>query len=90
MPFTPNDSKLDLLREAAYITIGFGVLSIQQAQVRRRELVANLNVLEAKVDAAVVAWEQALPGQAGILLGQAHSAARIAREQARGLIRTSR
>jgi hypothetical protein len=31
------------LRDAAYITIGFGVLTFQQAQVRRRELVAALS-----------------------------------------------
>lgn len=30
------------LRDAAYITIGFGVLAVQQAQVRRREVVKTL------------------------------------------------
>ena len=30
------------VRDAAYVTIGFGVLAFQQAQVRRREVVQNL------------------------------------------------
>jgi hypothetical protein len=30
------------VRDAAYITIGFGVLAFQQAQVRRREIVQSL------------------------------------------------
>ena len=30
------------LRDAAYITVGFGVLTVQQAQVRRREVVKAL------------------------------------------------
>jgi hypothetical protein len=31
-----------LLRDAAYVVIGFGVLTVQQVQVRRRELVDTL------------------------------------------------
>jgi hypothetical protein len=30
------------VRDAAYVTIGFGVLAVQQAQVRRREVVKGL------------------------------------------------
>lgn len=30
------------VRDIAYVTIGFGVLGVQQAQVRRRELMALL------------------------------------------------
>ena len=37
------DEKLvGAVRDAAYVTIGFGVLAFQQAQVRRREVVKNL------------------------------------------------
>jgi hypothetical protein len=32
-----------ILRDAAYVVIGFGVLTVQQAQVRRRELVDTLS-----------------------------------------------
>jgi Skp family chaperone for outer membrane proteins len=33
-----DDKLVAIVRDAAYITIGFGVLTVQQAQVRRREL----------------------------------------------------
>ncbi len=40
---TGLDNKLvGAVRDAAYITIGFGVLTFQQAQVRRREVVQSL------------------------------------------------
>lgn len=38
-----TDKVVALIRDAAYVVIGFGVLTIQQAQVRRRELLADLN-----------------------------------------------
>lgn len=37
-----DDKLVAALRDAAYITIGFGVLAFQQAQVRRREIVQAL------------------------------------------------
>ena len=37
-----DDKVLAALRDAAYITIGFGVLTVQQVQVRRRELMTQL------------------------------------------------
>ncbi|MCY7298244.1 MAG: hypothetical protein LH616_03410 [Ilumatobacteraceae bacterium] len=37
-----DDKLVGAVRDAAYITIGFGVLAFQQAQVRRREVVQNL------------------------------------------------
>ena len=54
MATLPNFPSIDLtsvdaeklttvLRDAAYITIGFGVLAFQQAQVRRREFAAAVN-----------------------------------------------
>ncbi|MGB8857733.1 MAG: hypothetical protein WCC60_00680 [Ilumatobacteraceae bacterium] len=37
-----DDKLVAAVRDAAYITIGFGVLAFQQAQVRRREVVKAL------------------------------------------------
>lgn len=37
-----DDTLVAAVRDAAYITIGFGVLAVQQAQVRRREIVQAL------------------------------------------------
>lgn len=37
-----DDKLVGAVRDAAYITIGFGVLAFQQAQVRRREVVQGL------------------------------------------------
>lgn len=38
-----DDKLIAAVRDAAYITVGFGVLAVQQAQVRRRELVKSLS-----------------------------------------------
>lgn len=38
-----TDKVLGVLRDAAYVVIGFGVLTVQQVQVRRRELTAKLS-----------------------------------------------
>ena len=43
IPGVDGEQLAAALRDAAYITIGFGVLTFQQAQVRRRELVATLS-----------------------------------------------
>jgi hypothetical protein len=43
LPGIDADRVVEALRDAAYITIGFGVLGVQQAQVRRRELVSFLS-----------------------------------------------
>ena len=37
-----NEKLVAAVRDAAYVTVGFGVLALQQAQVRRRELVRNI------------------------------------------------
>ena len=37
-----DDKLVATVRDAAYVTIGFGVLAFQQAQVRRREVVQGL------------------------------------------------
>ena len=37
-----NEKLVAAVRDAAYVTVGFGVLAFQQAQVRRRELVHSI------------------------------------------------
>jgi len=43
----------DALRDALYTAVGFGVLGIQQAQLRRRELQKDLARLAAELDGKV-------------------------------------
>ena len=43
LPGVDADKLVAALRDAAYVTIGFGVLAFQQAQVRRREIVQSLS-----------------------------------------------
>lgn len=38
-----TDKLVGAIRDAAYVTIGFGVLAFQQAQVRRRQIVTSLS-----------------------------------------------
>ncbi|CAB4549504.1 MAG: hypothetical protein F2534_05085 [Actinobacteria bacterium] len=47
-----TDKVLGLVRDAAYVVIGFGVLSVQQVQVRRRELRATLEQRAARLGIA--------------------------------------
>lgn len=37
-----NEKLVAAVRDAAYVTVGFGVLALQQAQVRRREMVRGI------------------------------------------------
>ncbi len=37
-----NEKLVAAVRDAAYVTVGFGVLALQQAQVRRREMVRSI------------------------------------------------
>ncbi len=118
-----DDKLVAAVRDAAYITIGFGVLGFQQAQVRRRELVKSvsdrfdagqletrkaqleemlgtfetqmqqldgrLDTFEAKLDSTVAKFEARLPEQAAQVVGQMHTAAKTARRQVRGLVRSA-
>jgi hypothetical protein len=43
----------DTLKDAAYITIGFGVLGFQRAQVRRQELKKQLRTQRGTVEAQI-------------------------------------
>ena len=45
-----TDKVLGVLRDAAYVAIGFGVLTVQQAQVRRRELSKQLDRQRSQFD----------------------------------------
>ena len=38
-----TDKVLGVVRDAAYVVIGFGVLTVQQVQVRRRDLVGTIS-----------------------------------------------
>jgi hypothetical protein len=42
VPTIDTDQVVGVLRDAAYVAVGFGVLTVQQAQVRRRELMQRL------------------------------------------------
>lgn len=113
-----DDKVVGALRDAAYITIGFGVLTFQQVQVRRREVKAKveetsaarrqqleellqriehelgsiderLDRLEATLDGTVDRINERLPEQAAQVVGQAHEIAKTARQQVRGLVKTS-
>jgi len=68
------------LRDALYTTVGLGVLGVQQAQVRRRDLqkeLARLAVeVEERVDPLLDDVEARLPDDLRPLLTQARSAAR--------------
>ena len=66
-----TDKVVGVLRDALYVAIGFGVLTFQQAQVRRRELatalaghpvVRKLDLSTAQLDDIVAALEQRLSG----------------------------
>ena len=52
LPSVDTDQVVEVLRDAAYITIGFGVITVQQAQVRRRELGDKLGQVQQAVHAA--------------------------------------
>jgi hypothetical protein len=53
LPNVATDKVVAAARDAAYVTIGFGVLAFQQAQVRRRELESQLSGLATKVRSLV-------------------------------------
>jgi exonuclease VII small subunit len=64
LPGIDGEQLAAALRDAAYITIGFGVLTFQQAQVRRRELVATLSnrfgASKTQIDDLLASFEQRL------------------------------
>ena len=82
-----NETLNETLKDAAYVTIGFGVLSFQRAQVRRQELTKQLKPqledLVTNVDDALQPireeLEQRLDQVEDHLGGQAREAVRTAR-----------
>jgi hypothetical protein len=52
LPSVDTDQVVEVLRDAAYIAIGFGVITVQQAQVRRRELSGRLDQVQQAVHSA--------------------------------------
>ncbi len=76
------------LRDAVYTTVGLGILGVQQAQVRRRDLQRDLARLavevEERVDPVLDDVEGRLPDDLRPLLAQARSAARDVRRALSG------
>src|SRR5438270_7639202 len=87
------------LKDAAYVTVGLGVLGVQKAQVGRRELTRQVEaqlsetteqvqklakVVEGRVQPVLDRVEDALPGSAKGLVKQARDAAREAQAQLLG------
>ncbi len=42
LPHIPTDRALEMAKDAAYTTVGFGVLAFQKTQVRRQEVMAEV------------------------------------------------
>ena len=91
-PVPDAERVVDAVKDAAYVTIGFGVLAFQRAQVRRQELTkamterfgsldAGYEAFETRLDDVVETVGKRLPDPAADLLGQAHRTARTARRQ---------
>ena len=72
------------LRDALYTAVGFGILGVQQAQLRRRELQKELARLAVEVDGKVEPVLDdliaKLPEDLRPLAGQARAAAHSARQ----------
>ena len=87
------------LKDAAYVTIGLGVLTVQRAQQSRRELTNRVEAqlsdtgeqvqklarrIEGRVQPVLGQIEEVLPGSAKDLVKQARDAAREAQSQLLG------
>jgi len=42
LPHIPTDRAIEMAKDAAYTTVGFGVLAFQKTQVRRQEVMAEV------------------------------------------------
>ena len=89
------------LKDAAYVTVGLGVIGFQKAQVRRQELRKQLESqltdtrqqvqkiakdLETRVEPVIDQLEERLPEQAKDLVKQAREAAKDAQAQLTALV----
>ncbi len=95
-----GEAIVNLAKDAAYIAIGFGVLSFQRAQVRRQEITKvveqrlgdagqRLAQVEATVDQTVERVARQLPDPAGELVTQLHHVAIDVRSQFRSRLRAA-
>jgi hypothetical protein len=71
------------IKDAAYVTVGLGVLAFQKAQVRRVELQKQVRVLTSDVDARLAPVRHRLDVQLDALTG-------LLPQQARGLLDQAR
>ena len=54
IPHIPTDRAVEMAKDAAYTTVGFGVLAFQKTQLRRQEVIAEVQAkLPGVVDEAV-------------------------------------
>ncbi len=76
------------LKQALYTAVGFGILGVQQVQLRRRQLQRDLVRLavdlDAKVEPVLDDLEARLPDDVRPLLAEARSVARSARRSLLG------
>ena len=93
LPVSP-EQLVNLAKDAAYVALGFGVLSFQRAQVRRQEFTKvvearvgdlghRLAEVEANVDETIERVARQLPEPASGVVTQLHSTAKSARSQVR-------
>ena len=73
-------------KDLFYVSVGFGILAFQRAQVARRELDSRRAGMERAVDAVLDHVQGRLPPPADKLMAQARSTACAARRQVRGLV----
>jgi hypothetical protein len=98
-PLVDSDQVVDMAKDAAYIAVGFGVLTFQRAQVRRQELTKSLQEhvsaldldqayesFESKLDDVVGGVSRALPEPAAGVLAGMHRSGKAARHQVASLL----
>ena len=94
LPNIDQERLVSAAKDAAYVVVGFGVLTFQRAQVRRQEMAkrfaTDLRAIDtrfegmaSRVDEIVVKVAGQLPDPAGNLLEQAQKAAAKARGELR-------
>jgi hypothetical protein len=68
LPHIPTDKVVTLAKDAAYTTVGFGVLAFQKTQVRRREITEEIQAkLPAVATEAVTKATSALTNLRGLV-----------------------
>lgn len=77
------------IRDAAYITVGLGVVAVERADARRRQLIAGMSERFGATKAQVETLLSAVEARLAHFDEQAREAAKAAREQVSGLLRTA-